>query len=397
MSLMLDALRRIEARQASARAVASVAVATEAGSSIVATAEPIEVPPELTADRLSDLAPEDIALSGAVSMDTAMNELLELLAEARLLDQPPAAPEPADVSFAQEEPFGENENDIGEKTGLPSTPAPQLPLGDVMGCSSVDLSFLDEEAGKVDDTALSQHLEDLAEAGTASAAPAFALAAPPPVMPLGSDPYAATAWQIVQQFSGNVGGPVFSNQRPASSARIESVARSRLLMFTSPGDGHGKTMTLVRLLPHLARIFSGRILVVDANTRNPDLARWLEVAATWRLTDVLAGATHWMNAVRPTSWPRVSLLPGGTDPARRNNALAAARLLREFAGHYDLVLVDAVSLAHDGASQLAAACDGSYLIVRMGEGSRRTTRDAARVIDNAGGRLLGCIVIDGGA
>jgi receptor protein-tyrosine kinase len=170
-----------------------------------------------------------------------------------------------------------------------------------------------------------------------------------------------------------------------------------VLLFTSPGDGHGKTTTLARLLPHVARSFSGSVLVVDANTRNPELARRLEVAATWRLTDVLAGATHWMNAVRPTALPRVSLLPGGTDTSRRPIAHAAADLLRELAGHYDLVLVDATSLAHDGAAQLAAACDGTCLIVRLGEGNRRTVRDAVRVVNRAGGRLLGCIAIDAGA
>ena len=127
-------------------------------------------------------------------------------------------------------------------------------------------------------------------------------------------------------------------RQPGKSCGSFPRRSSQVLLFTSPGDGHGKTTTLARLLPHVARAFSGSVLVVDANTRNPELARRLEVATTWRLTDVLAGATHWMNAVRPTALPRMSLLPGGTDTAaaagRRRSA--AAGLLRELAGHYDL-------------------------------------------------------------
>ncbi len=202
------------------------------------------------------------------------------------------------------------------------------------------------------------------------------VAEPMVVKPLGSDPYAAAAWQVLRQL-------------PAR--------RSQVLLFTSPGDGHGKTTTLARLLPHVARSFSGSVLVVDANTRNPELARRLEVATTWRLTDVLAGATHWMNAVRPTALPRVSLLPGGTEPSRRPNVQAAAGLLRELVGHYDLLLVDATSLAHEGAAQLAAACDGTCLVVRLGESSSSLVRDAVRVLNRTGGRLLGCIAIDAGA
>jgi Mrp family chromosome partitioning ATPase len=170
-----------------------------------------------------------------------------------------------------------------------------------------------------------------------------------------------------------------------------------VLQFTSPGDGHGKTTTLARLLPHVARTFAGSVLVVDANTLNPDLARRLDVAVTWRLTDVLSGATHWMNAVRATSLPRVSLLPGGMGMLRRRDVRTAAGLLRELAGHYDLVLIDTTSLAHEGAAQLAATCDGTCLVVRLGEASRRSVRESVRVIDNAGGRLLGYIAIDAGA
>ena len=81
---------------------------------------------------------------------------------------------------------------------------------------------------------------------------------PPVVAPVASDPYAATAQQILRQLPRG---------------------RSQVLLFTSPADGQGKTMTLARLAPLLARGMEGNVLVVDANFRNPDMARWLAVAA----------------------------------------------------------------------------------------------------------------------
>jgi Mrp family chromosome partitioning ATPase len=71
-----------------------------------------------------------------------------------------------------------------------------------------------------------------------------------------------------------------------------------------------------------------------------------------------------------------------------------SHLLRDLAGHYDLVVVDAPSLAHYGTVQLAAVCDGTYLIVRLGEGSPRMLREAVQVVQRNGGRLLGCVAID---
>ena len=60
-------------------------------------------------------------------------------------------------------------------------------------------------------------------------------------------------------------------------------------------------MTLARLAPRLAQGMEGNVLVVDANFRNPDMARWLAVAPTWRLPDVLAGAADWAAAVQTTA------------------------------------------------------------------------------------------------
>ncbi len=150
------------------------------------------------------------------------------------------------------------------------------------------------------------------------------------------------------------------------------------------------------MAPLLAQGLEGDVLVVDANFRNPDMARWMAVAPAWRLPDVLAGAADWARAVQTTAHPGVSLLPGGSDAPGRGagrNVPGVGRLLRDLAGHYDLVVVDAPSLAHGGTVQLAAVCDATYLVVPLGEGSPRMLREAAQVVRQNGGRLAGCVAI----
>src|SRR5208337_2872685 len=109
---------------------------------------------------------------------------------------------------------------------------------------------------------------------------------------------------------------------------------------------------------------------------------------TWRLSHVLSGTAGWATAVQKCKNKRVSLLPGGPDtqgcsPGR--NLQGMSQLLRELAGHYDMVVVDASSLVHHGTAQLAAICDGVYLVVRLGEASPRMLREAARVLQSNGG------------
>ena len=308
MSLMLDALKRIEAKQTPAPS----RLPEDPVETVVSPA--VTEPPALSIDALPSMLPEDFVPSQPVSLEAAMDQLQALVCEAGLLYD--AEPEL-------------------EAAG----------------------------AGRIDNP--SYDLSDEVEA--------------PPVTPIAADPdpYSATAEQILRQLPGD---------------------RSQVLLFTSPADGQGKTMTLARLAPLLARGLEGGVLVVDADFRNPDMARWLAVAPTWCLPDVLTGAAEWAAAVQTTAHAGVSLLPGGTDTQSRGpgrSVQCLSHLLRDLASHYGLVVVDAPSLAHRGTVQLAAACDATYLVVRLGAGSPRMLREAAQVVERNGARLLGCVVIDG--
>ena len=46
-------------------------------------------------------------------------------------------------------------------------------------------------------------------------------------------------------------------------------------------------------------------------------------------------------------------------------------LLAELRNHYRLVLVDAASLRYAETAPLAACCDATYLVVRLGSTARR--------------------------
>ncbi len=368
MSLMLNALKRIEAKQTSVPAQKAAGPASRAGVEPVATtvepitlpppaapAEPIEVPPALPVGDLPSLTREDLAPLEPVSLEAAMDQLQAFVSEAGLLyDSEPQvdAAELPDVekSAAAALPIAST---VMEE---PSTPVDEMPAPALPPLLMPDVELVGP-GGEFTEKTSAPEVE------------------PPVVTPVATDPYAATAQQILRQL-------------PAD--------RSQVLMFTSPADGQGKTMTLARLTPLLAQGIEGNVLVVDANSRNPDMARWLAVAPTWRLPDVLAGAADWAMAVQTTMHERVSLLPGGTDAYGRGlgrNVQGMSHLLRDLAGHYDLVVVDASSLAHRGTVQLAAVCDATYLVVRLGEGSPRMFREAAQVVQRNGGRLVGCVAI----
>ncbi len=386
---MLNALKRIEAKQASARAQENVEPVEPIAFPPDATpAEPIDLPTVLSADMLPSVPWEDFAPQEPVSLEATMDQLRAFVAEAGSLYD--AEPEFDSAEFQEAAQPAATPLLIGPAVVEEPAAAVDLPpdvrsaceYPECPACSPhpVPPALVDEPATPVEEVppvALppTQDLEidgPCAEFTQEKCPPETEL----PVATLAAcDPYTATAHEILRRLPRG---------------------RSQALLFTSPGDGQGKTMTLARLAPLLARGLEGDVLVVDANFRNPDMARWLAAVPAWRLPDVLAGAIDWATAVQTTAHPRVSLLPGGSDAQGHGsgrNVPGMSHLLRDLAGHYDLVVVDASSLAHRGTAQLAALCDATYLVVRVGEGSPRMLREAVQVVQDNGGRLLGCVAI----
>jgi Mrp family chromosome partitioning ATPase len=171
-----------------------------------------------------------------------------------------------------------------------------------------------------------------------------------------------------------------------------SLDRPRMVLFTSPSDGDGKTGLLLTLAPELAKRTTGSVLVVDANCRNPDLTAQLHVPGG----ETRVQAT----LIYPTNLPRLSFLPAA--PASKNASRSAQGLPshgfdpstnEELRAGWSLVLVDTPSLAHPEVAPMMQRCDGVYLVVRLGHTARRAVVEAARVIRLNGGRLLGCVAV----
>jgi protein-tyrosine kinase len=162
-----------------------------------------------------------------------------------------------------------------------------------------------------------------------------------------------------------------------------SLERPTVLAFTSPCDGDGKTSLLIDLAPPLARQIAGNVLAVDANFRKPSLTARLGMPA---------GETAARSVlIYPTNLPRLNVLPAPPKPLSRRFDRSWIEELRE---GWPLVLLDMASLAYAEAAPLTRFCDGVYLVVRVGYTSQRAVTEAAQVIRNAGGRLLGCVAVE---
>jgi Mrp family chromosome partitioning ATPase len=205
-----------------------------------------------------------------------------------------------------------------------------------------------------------------------------------------------------------------------------TASRPLVLMFTSPGDGDGKTGLLTSLAPLVTAQTHREVLLVDADFIKGDLSSRLAVS-NGGLIGLLHGEYSIQEVVCPTTIPHLSFLALGNDDAteeeegdssmdERQARHGTPRLFRKqsmrwnqrsFLGalsqldtvldnlkaRYSIVLIDAPSLVHRHVATMGAYCDGVCLVVRTGYTEHRAVQEAAQVIHNAGGHRWGCIVI----
>ena len=105
--------------------------------------------------------------------------------------------------------------------------------------------------------------------------------------------------------------------------------------------------------------------------------------------DVWAGRARWASVIQPTSDPRVDMVLWGTEE-RESGPVPVSwdelRQLRAGAGRRGSAL-------RAQTECLAATCDATVLVLRLGITGQETALQATRKLAAAGAPLSGCVVV----
>jgi len=163
---------------------------------------------------------------------------------------------------------------------------------------------------------------------------------------------------------------------------------------TSAAAGEGKTTAAVNLAVALAG--RGRVLLVDANLRQPALHAIFGLKLGPGLTNVLAGQIGLHEAAVQTELARLDLLTGGPLLPGSLELLDSEDmklLLTAAAAVYDTIVLDCPAvLEKPDTAALAGKCEGAVLIVRHGRTRKDTALEAKRVLEFAGVRIIGAVL-----
>lgn len=170
-----------------------------------------------------------------------------------------------------------------------------------------------------------------------------------------------------------------------------------VVTITSPGVGDGKSFTTSNLA--LAYAEQGhRTLVIDGDVRRGTMHTLLAQERKPGLTDYLAGDAGLEEIIRQTDHPQLQAIPSGSrfrDAPELLGLPAAAELLDELRGRFDVILVDSSPLGAAVDPYLLGTLSGSIvLVLRSGTTDRELAGTRIGDLHRLPVRVLGAVLND---
>jgi capsular exopolysaccharide synthesis family protein len=167
----------------------------------------------------------------------------------------------------------------------------------------------------------------------------------------------------------------------------------RSVMVTSAMGSDGKTVTALNLALVLSGSYKRRVLLIDADLRNPSIGRLVGVSPDGGLSDALKSPTDSRIAVVPLT-PMLTLLPGGPPEPDPTSGLTSTRMRRIFdeaVDRFDWVVVDAPPVGPVAdAGHLAEMVDRTLLVIRAERTQYPAVQKALETLGRE--RLLGVVL-----
>jgi polysaccharide biosynthesis transport protein len=140
----------------------------------------------------------------------------------------------------------------------------------------------------------------------------------------------------------------------------------KVLLISSGVPNEGKTVTAINTAIAFAQMGS-KVVLIDADLRNSQCHKLLELSNTAGLTEILTGRRRFDEVVQPTPVEGLVCITAGSRPLNAGMLLgsrAMADLLAVLKDRYDFILIDSAPvMAVTDALHLVSVVDGVVLVI----------------------------------
>jgi capsular exopolysaccharide synthesis family protein len=172
----------------------------------------------------------------------------------------------------------------------------------------------------------------------------------------------------------------------------------QVVLVTGPDKNAGKTFVACNLAMSLTDL-DKKVLIIDADLRNPQLHKIFRFRNRRGLSNVLSGQEALQNGcIVSTPIPNFYALlagPPSPTPAELLGSKKMEETLAECTRHFDYVVLDSAPLLPVFDSHyLTVKCDANVLVVRSGQTSRNAVKQSLDLIERVGGKVTGVVLND---
>jgi protein-tyrosine kinase len=151
--------------------------------------------------------------------------------------------------------------------------------------------------------------------------------------------------------------------------RVRAERGLRTVIVTSAVPGEGRTLTAINLALALADLYACRVLLIDADRRQPSMHNALAVENYAGLSEALRGERRRISPTPVTAW--LSVLTAGHGERHPFDDVTLDRmqaLLEEFAGRFEWIVLDTppVGIQWPDARQLVRLTQAAVFVIGAG-------------------------------
>ncbi|MEH7355998.1 CpsD/CapB family tyrosine-protein kinase [Neobacillus drentensis] len=172
---------------------------------------------------------------------------------------------------------------------------------------------------------------------------------------------------------------------------------SRTITITSPKREDGKSTTASNFAISLAQQ-GKKVLLIDADLRNPTLNITFKMENYVGLSDVLVGRNIIEDSIFRSGINGLDLMTSGPIPFNPTELLGSKKmeiLIETVSILYDVILFDTPPVLEvSDAKIIANQCDGQILVIRWGKTKNEEAIEAKKILESAKAKLLGVILND---
>ena len=200
--------------------------------------------------------------------------------------------------------------------------------------------------------------------------------------------------------------PAISSHRPLMLEWFEDLtskivvqqpeARKKALLFVGTNHGVGCSTITTNYAMALAKNKSLKVLIVDINLRTPAMHNVFKIDSSRGVAELLNGDNEIDTKIRKVGPENLCVLPCGAhhfSPSSQIGSYGFDRIIKLVNGSFDYILFDGPPVpAFSDCSILFPKVDGVVLVIESGKTRRQVALRAKKVIEQAGGKILGVIL-----